>query len=65
VELANVEKNGVYASMAALNAIDALGKKAAPERDAIRALPKSAPGVIPTMRENVPHLLEHIELNLQ
>lgn len=65
VELANVEKNGVYVAMAALNAIDALGKKAAPARDAIRALPKSAPGIIPTMRENVPHLLEHIELNLR
>jgi arylsulfatase A-like enzyme len=63
VELANVEKNGVYVAMAALNAIDRLGDKAAAARDAIGALPKSAPGVIPTMRENVPNLLQHVDAN--
>jgi arylsulfatase A-like enzyme len=64
VELANVEKNGVYVSMAALNAIDRLGTKAAPARDAILALPKTAPGVIPTLRENVPNLLQHVDANI-
>ena len=58
-----LEKNGAYLSMAALNAIDRLGDRAAAARDAIGALPKSAPGVIPTMRENVPNLLQHVDAN--
>ena len=65
VELANVEKNGVYVAMAALNSIDTPGEEGGSGAGRDPRLPKSAPGIIPTMRENVPHLLEHIELNLQ
>ena len=39
VESANAEKNSVFAAMAALNALGALGDKAAPVVDEIKKLP--------------------------
>jgi len=46
-ELAPPDKNGAYISMLALNAVDALGKKAAPLMETIKTMPTkdpSAPG---------------------
>jgi uncharacterized sulfatase len=42
-ELAPPEKNGAYVSMLALNAIEALGKKAAPLLDLIKTIPTRDP----------------------
>src|SRR5262249_1012637 len=38
MELVPADRNGAYISLLALNALDALGSKAAPVRDAIKAL---------------------------
>ena len=43
IELANCEKTNSYVAIHALNAIDALGKKAAPLKDQIAALPLHDP----------------------
>ncbi|MDQ6699484.1 MAG: sulfatase-like hydrolase/transferase [Acidobacteriota bacterium] len=43
MELAPPDKNGIYVSLLALNALDALGPKAMPVKDAIRALPREDP----------------------
>ena len=42
-ELAPPDKNGTYVSLEALNAIDALGAKAAPLLDALKAMPRKDP----------------------
>ena len=59
-ELISPEKNGLYVSLEALNAVDALGKKAASLADAIRAMPQQ--GSFANQRTNgyVPRLVEHI-----
>jgi uncharacterized sulfatase len=59
-ELISPEKNGLYVSLETLNAVDALGKKAASLADAISAMPKQ--GSFANQRTNgyVPRLVEHI-----
>ena len=57
LQLANVEKSGVYLAMAALNALDSLDGRAAGVVAQIQALPKTAPGVHQRMRNNVPALI--------
>ena len=61
VELGPIGKNGVFVSMAALNALDALGEKAAPVARAIQAMP--AQGKVPDTRyaPYVPRLLEDLQ----
>jgi uncharacterized sulfatase len=59
-ELISPEQNGLYISLEALNAVDALGKKAASVADAIRAMPQQGSFANPRTREYVPKLVEHI-----
>jgi len=58
--LVSPEKNGLYVSLEALNAVDALGKKAGTLADAIRGMPQQ--GSFANQRTNgyVPRLVEHI-----
>jgi len=60
VESANAEKNSVFAAMAALNALGALGDKAAPVADEIKKLPDK--GKVPDARYApfVPQLLKDL-----
>jgi len=62
VELGSIGKNGVFVSMAALNALDALGDKTAPAARAIQAMP--AQGNVPDARyaPYVPRLLEDLQV---
>jgi arylsulfatase A-like enzyme len=59
-ELILPDKNGLYASMEALNAVDALGNKAASLADAIKVMPQQ--GSFANQRTNgyIPRLVEHI-----
>jgi len=57
VELAPVDTNGLYASVLALNALDAMDERARPAADAIRALPMPDSSVSPRMRAYVPDLV--------
>ncbi len=54
------DKNGVFVSMAALNAIDALGDKAAGVRDVIKAMPTTGPSPDARFNSYVPRLVEAI-----
>jgi uncharacterized sulfatase len=65
VGLASLDKNSVYVSMLALNAIDAMAARAKPAVAAIRALPKTARGITPRANGYVPRLLEDILANLE
>jgi len=60
VQHADWSKNDVFTVMAALNAIDALGGKAAPLAAAIRELPDKGPAPDPRFKEYVPRLLEEL-----
>jgi len=64
-ELGPMDKNGVFVSVAALNAIDALGQKASPIRDRLKEFP--AKGTVPDARfaPYVPRLLEDILAGLK
>jgi len=59
-ELAPIDKNGVFVSIAAFNAIDYLGDKADPIKPAIKTMPRQAPGTDSRMTSYVPRLMEHI-----
>lgn len=58
MELAPADRSGVFVSILALNALDALDGKAASVRDAIAKLPKEAPGAPERFRSYVPRLIE-------
>jgi uncharacterized sulfatase len=58
LEAASLEKNGVYVSMLALNALDELDGKAAGVAEQIAALPKQAAGLDGRLTSYVPRLLE-------
>jgi uncharacterized sulfatase len=58
--LASPEQNGAYVSMLALNAIDALDRKAAPLLDALRTLPRKDPKAVSRANEYAPRLLNRI-----
>jgi uncharacterized sulfatase len=60
LDLADVRRNGIYVSVAALNATDALDERATPIRDGIAALPESAPSILAKMKEYVPNLKQAI-----
>ncbi len=59
-ELASPEKNGVYVSISALNAIDALGEKASPLIDYIRNMPKKDPSATDRANVNISVLVKYI-----
>lgn len=61
IDLASIEKHGVYVSMLALNAIGALGEKARPLADQIRALPRKTAGTPGRMGNYVPRLLDELQ----
>ncbi|MEO7652652.1 MAG: sulfatase-like hydrolase/transferase [Bryobacteraceae bacterium] len=60
VGLAPIDRHGVYISMLALNAIDAMGKRATSAQAAIRALPKEHAATPRTMTGYVPALIKDI-----
>jgi uncharacterized sulfatase len=64
-ELGPMDKNGVFVSMAVLNAIDALGSKAAPLADALGSFPEK--GNVPNARYApfVPRLLTDLRASLK
>ncbi len=64
IDYANIEKHGVYLSMLALNAVDAMDQRALPVKDAIAQLPRQAPTTTPRMRGYVPNLIEKILADL-
>jgi uncharacterized sulfatase len=43
MELASPEKNGIYLSLLSLNALDAMGAKARPVKEAVKSLPSKDP----------------------
>jgi uncharacterized sulfatase len=59
-ELAAPDKNGAYASILTLNAIDALGEKAAPLAALLKNLPQQDPGAPGRANGYVSRLLENI-----
>ncbi|MHC4908237.1 MAG: sulfatase-like hydrolase/transferase [Planctomycetota bacterium] len=61
---ADVGVTNVYVAMAALNAIDALGPRAAPLRERIARLPRTDPAVHGRLKNNLPKLLDRILSNL-
>jgi uncharacterized sulfatase len=63
--LAPIEPNGMYVALEALNALDALGPKAAPGLSVIRSAAKGSEKLPPRVRENVRKLAETITANLQ
>jgi arylsulfatase A-like enzyme len=65
VDLGDWSKHEVFVPMAALNALDALGSKAAPVADAIRQLPSKGKLPDPRYSPFVPRLLEHIRAGLK
>jgi uncharacterized sulfatase len=65
LELAPIDKNGLYVSLAALNAIDALGPRAKPALARLEALPKQAEGLEQRLRAYVPRLTQDIIANLK
>jgi HEAT repeat protein len=60
VELAPPDKNGVYVAMAALNAIDRLGEKGKPAREALKGMPATDPAAPKRTAEYVPRLLKDL-----
>jgi uncharacterized sulfatase len=64
LEAAPQDKNGLYVSILALNAIDAIGAKAKPWKDRIATLPATNSKLPPKLNGYVPRLLEHIAANL-
>ena len=58
-ELAPPDKNGAYVSIEAMNAIDALGDKAASLVETLKAMPTKDPAAVQRANEYVPRLLEH------
>jgi uncharacterized sulfatase len=57
-DAADISKHGVFVSMLALNAVDAMDDKAAPIRQAVQQLPKAAPSVPGRMKGYVPGLIK-------
>ncbi|MBM3855301.1 MAG: HEAT repeat domain-containing protein, partial [Verrucomicrobia bacterium] len=62
-ELAPVEKHGVFVSMAALSAIEAIGPKGAPVHEVVRTMKPSGPSPDNRFDSYVPRLIENIAPN--
>lgn len=65
LELAPLSKNNLYLSVLALNALDELGKKAAPGLDVIKSADKTTMKISPRMSSLVPRLVEKIVADAQ
>lgn len=65
LELAPLEKNGLYVSVAALNALEELGPKAARGLAVIRGAATGASSISPRMRNYVPELVKRITENVK
>jgi arylsulfatase A-like enzyme len=61
---ANIENHGLYAAIAALNALDELDHKAAPHIDTIRDLPRNHPSIPPRLGDAINRLIEKTLLDL-
>jgi arylsulfatase A-like enzyme len=59
-ELIPPNKNGAYVSLLALNAIDALGPKAAPLLDTIKSMPTKDPSVVTRANSYVARLVQNM-----
>ena len=59
-ELAPADRNGAYVSILALNAIDALGPKAAPLLETVRTMAVRDPQAVGRANEYVPRLVKYI-----
>jgi arylsulfatase A-like enzyme len=59
-ELAPPDRNGAYIALLALNALEALGGKAAPLMDTIKALPTKDPAAVERANSYVARLVEHM-----
>ncbi|AMV21008.1 sulfatase [Planctomyces sp. SH-PL14] len=60
IKQADAGQNGLFSSVAALNAIDNLGPLAAGTHREIAKLPRVAPGASPRMKDYIDRLLRHI-----
>ena len=65
MELAPPDKNGIYVSLPALNALDALGSKAMPVKDAIKALPREDPNAPDRMAAYAGNLIKKMLNDLE
>ncbi|MFH1918675.1 MAG: sulfatase-like hydrolase/transferase [Planctomycetota bacterium] len=65
LKLAPVDSSGVYVSVLALNALDAMDERAKPAADTIRALPEQDPSVPPRMKAHVPNLIRKTLADLE
>ena len=65
MELAPLDTNGVFVSMLALNALDALDEKAKSVADAIGALPQQDPSTPQRMKGYVPNLIKKTTADLE
>lgn len=60
LDLAPADRNGLYVSLQAMNAIESFGKKAAPWKQKIAAVPRTDPNVPQRINGYVPRLAESI-----
>lgn len=60
VDLADVNRHGLYVSLRALNALDALGENAQPALEPIAALPQECPSIHQRNRDYIPRMIERI-----
>jgi uncharacterized sulfatase len=65
LDLASLDRNNLYVSMMALNAIDYMDQRAADAKEKIAALPQKRGDIDPRMAENVPKLIEKILADLE
>jgi arylsulfatase A-like enzyme len=65
MELAPVDTNGVFVSMLALNALDAMDQRAAPAVDAIRRLPQKGSSAPRRMGAYVPNLIRKTTADIE
>jgi uncharacterized sulfatase len=65
IELGPLNANGVFVSLAALNALDSLGAKASPAAQVIVGFPAEGPVPHPRYASYAPRLLEHLEATLK
>ncbi len=65
LELASLDRNSVYVSMMAVNALDILDERAKPAFSAIKALPTKAANLPPRTGNYVPNLLRKTLADLQ
>lgn len=64
LDLSDVTRNGIYTSVAALNALDAVDRRALPVKEKIAALPESDRSINAKMKDYIPRLKEAILADL-